>query len=92
MISIDISGVLKGVEADVNKMVDKLATDLFAGLKLSTPVDTGRARAGWELELNEGRNPVIQNMVPYIGVLNDGHSLQAPQNFVELEIAKVIKP
>lgn len=81
-----IDAVMKTVEAEANKV----ATDLHAGLMLATPVDTGRARNGWQLEL--GAMPVVENQVPYIGVLNDGHSKQAPALFIEAEIARVTKP
>ena len=52
-------------------VIDKLAD--------ATPVDTGRARKGWELNVDGD----IVNKVPYISELNEGHSKQAPARFVE---------
>ena len=51
---------------------------LVRGLKQSTPVDTGKARAGWKIE---GRR--IINRVSYLTYLNKGSSKQAPSNFIE---------
>lgn len=97
MIRIDLSDLTNNldVEAQLNaEMVkqarDKMGLDLMAGLIQTTPVDTGRARAGWQLE-NEGDFAVVSNMVPYIGVLNDGHSQQAPAGFVENEMDRVAR-
>lgn len=92
MMRIDVSDLLKEIDVDLEearKFANKLASELHAGLVRATPVDTGRARNGWELEL--GDTPVVQNMVPYIGVLNDGHSKQAPKMFVEAEIDRVTR-
>lgn len=81
------------IAAAIQKLIDdeakKVATDLHAGLIRATPRDTGRAANGWQLEF--GENPVVENQVPYIGVLNDGHSDQAPPLFVEAEIDRVTK-
>ena len=52
-------------------------------LKAATPKDTGRASKGWSSTLTTTQVAQIQNEVPYIGILNDGHSQQAPAYFVE---------
>lgn len=97
MIRIDLSDLTANLnlEAELNEIVveevtKKLALDLQAGLILATPVDTGQARNGWQIE-DAGELTVVQNMVPYIGVLNDGHSKQAPAGFVENVIDDVTK-
>lgn len=82
-----VSDIIKEVEQTIHDETNKMAADLHAGLMRATPVDTGRARNGWQL--TPGDEPVIENQVPYIGVLNDGHSKQAPAMFVEAEIARV---
>ena len=103
--------------ADVKKGIDDLGDRLLAQTSLAvlgqvvmaTPVDTGRARSNWHLDvdkpvrtttedttsqnLEEGRaasetvkgddTVYISNNLPYIERLNDGHSKQAPANFVE---------
>lgn len=81
--------VMASVEAFAKAEVDKMMTDLHGGLMRSTPVDTGNARNGWQLTL--GADPAIENQVPYIGKLNDGHSKQAPALFIEAEINRVTR-
>lgn len=51
---------------------------LVDALKEATPVDTGNARDNWKIEGNS-----IVNEVEYIEYLNQGSSIQAPQNFIE---------
>ena len=65
----------------LKKLVDKLAE--------ATPVDTGEAQRGWRLEGNK-----IVNDVEHIGILNEGHSQQAPVRFIEKTILESpgIKP
>lgn len=57
-------------DLQVRKLVNKLSQ--------ATPVDTGRAAAGWRL-----KNNVIVNDTPYISELNHGSSQQAPSFFIE---------
>ena len=92
MIRIEIGNTDRFI-ADLEKAIiaerDKVMTDLHAGLMRATPVDTGQARNGWQLTL--GDDAVIENAVPYIGRLNDGHSKQAPKLFIEAEIKRVTR-
>lgn len=61
--------------ADVRK---KLALDLFSDLVLSTPVDTGELRNGWQIETT-ANEVAIENRVPYaLTLMEHGHSKQAP--------------
>lgn len=96
-ITIDVSEITKSLSKDLadneqlgRDIAGKLAFDLQAGLKLRTPVDTGTARNGWDVDL-AGEYPIVMNNVEYIGYLNEGHSDQAPAGFVEAEIDKVTK-
>lgn len=104
---------------NIEKVADlvkrKLALELFAELLQTTPVDTGRARAGWSLgpmltgyvppkdgafDVSTTVNPsmapqnapiiYIYNNVEYIGRLNAGSSTQAPREFVQIAIDKVV--
>lgn len=56
----------------------KVLHKLVDELKAATPVDTGVARDGWEIE--DGK---IVNKVDYIDDLNSGSSTQAPSHFIE---------
>lgn len=96
-IKIDLSDITRNLnlEAELTEqlvadVVKKTALDLQAGLMLATPVDEGTARNGWQID-DAGEMTRVQNMVPYIGVLNDGHSKQAPAGFVENVIDDVVR-
>lgn len=58
--------------------------DIRHSLVTATPIDTGRAQAGWQLK---GKTTII-NDVPYIDELNHGHSRQAPTHFIEQTLLK----
>jgi hypothetical protein len=60
------------------KIRDQEANKLIEALKEVTPVDTGKARDGWQYE-----DGVIFNDVEYISDLNSGSSQQAPSHFIE---------
>jgi len=55
-----------------------LANDIFRSVKDLTPVDTGRAKRNWRL-LKRRFGYIINNTVPYIGVLDAGRGLRAGQ-------------
>ena len=107
-----------GIEQRADLIKRKIALEIFRELLETTPIDTGRARAGWSLGAMHGSNvppkdksgygfdaamqvnpsmapqnaPVIYiyNNVEYIGRLNAGSSTQAPREFVQLAIDKVV--
>ena len=56
----------------------KKRLSLVKRLQAETPVDTGHARESWTSTPTE-----ISNSAPYISSLNNGHSKQAPSNFIE---------
>jgi hypothetical protein len=62
-------------------LVNAIKADLVA----ATPVDTGKARAGWKV-----KGSTITNNVSYIGDLNRGSSQQAPPHFIEKVLSKYI--
>jgi hypothetical protein len=63
---------------DVNSFIDRVSKRIIA----TTPVKTGRARAGWtkvDSYKPDGRTrTVIINKVPYIGVLDDNKGIVEP--------------
>jgi hypothetical protein len=73
---------------DIQKQIDKesivILNQAVDKLSDATPVDTGRAKNGWELI--EG---TIVNNVPYISELNEGHSQQASAKFVESTLISI---
>ena len=91
-------------------LVRETAMRVLGNLTKTTPVDTGRARANWNMSVGtpdmsttentgapdsdatadevlsgyQGNKAVyVSNGLPYIIRLNEGHSKQAPANFVE---------
>lgn len=128
------------VESNVEQAVRDCAKAVTKSVVENTPVDTGRARSNWVVQLDapfsgqlpahvpgasgssaeanslaaidrglavidryyvERNNSIhITNNLPYIGALNDGHSKQAPADFVRTAVidglttirnAKIIK-
>lgn len=81
---------MSSLQAELRSEVKRLANDLYTEVKQRTPVDTGRAKAGWNKNVrNTGFT--ISNNVPYIGVLDKGRhmtsrgmrgSKQAPKGMV----------
>jgi hypothetical protein len=79
------------IEEEGMKIVGNTSESLLSELVAATPIDTGRARSGWNLSKNKD-NIKIENDVPYINALNHGHSQQAPTHFVERIALKYGKP
>lgn len=85
-------GAIKELQEDINRSINVKLDQTVAALRRATPVDTGRASRGWQARDYKGGNQVvIENPVPYIEPLNQGHSRQAPAGFVEATIQKYFK-
>jgi len=63
-----------------------LKDDYKSAVVPRTPIDTGRARRGWQKRSNR-----IENQVPYIGRLERGYSRQAPSGFVKQALSSTIE-
>ena len=67
---------------DVNRQMDDLLKDIqkktFQTARSLTPVRTGYARRNWKQDTTTTGFDVT-NSVPYIGMLDKGHSKQAPR-------------
>lgn len=113
--TIKIGRTGQNIEQRADLIKRKIALEIFSELLQTTPVDTGRARAGWSLgpmltanvppkdgafDVSMNVNPemapkdaeiiYIYNNVEYIGRLNAGSSTQAPREFVQIAIDKVV--
>jgi hypothetical protein len=91
-ISIDASDLQRTV-ADIIEEAIKTESEgsarfVLEGVKAKTPVDTGRARDGWKMEI-DGEEYRVFNEVPYIGFLEAGSSKQAPQGMVALTLSEL---
>ena len=72
---------------------NKMQTDLFTSIVKETPVDTGKARDGWENTpvTKLGDTGLINNDVEYIGWLEFGTDKMQPFGMVRRNIQRVIK-
>lgn len=79
MIKVKFSGnLMREIELAAAGQVEKKREEMVAKLRAATPVDTGEARAGWQIAGN-----AIVNDVDHISNLNEGTSKQAPARFIE---------
>ncbi len=85
----DISKFRAKVQARASEVVRKVGFDLHGRIVERTPVDTGRAKAGWALDVRPEMT-IIYNNVEYIVPLEYGHSKQAPQGMVRVSIADIV--
>lgn len=85
-----ISSLKKEITDALRSEVQALGKAVYQEVKQRTPVDTGRAKAGWR-KSQVDNNFTISNAVPYIEVLDKGRhmtrrgmrgSLQAPKGIV----------
>jgi hypothetical protein len=74
---------------EIDKEFAQRVLQAVKALKEATPKDTGRASKGWSSTLTKAQVATIVNEVPYIGILNDGHSQQAPSYFVETTLHRL---
>lgn len=58
--------------------IQGIKDDLSSEIRRRTPIDSGRARAGWQQRKSE-----VRNEVPYIRRLENGWSKQAPRGFTK---------
>lgn len=61
----------------------------FDELRSATPVDTGRARAGWR-KGGSGDTLTVSNEVPYIRYLNEGSPSRPPSMFIPRAIRRAV--
>ena len=97
MIKLDTSEITAMIAADeIGAEIEHEAEDFIVNVfnevtappPAGTPVDTGVARNGWQIDLSDKRAPELYNMTPYINVLNDGHSKQSPAGWVDRAVDK----
>lgn len=89
--TIEVKGVDRALD-EVKDYIDRFTNGLVDEFRSQviprTPIDTGRARRGWQVR--KGITKRIENNVPYIGALERGRSRQAPRGFVKQSISAAI--
>ena len=86
-----IAGLLDNFKDEAHKQFEIAVLNAYLELRKATPVDTGEAKDGWELERAVSVDDIarIENAVEHIVYLNDGHSQQAPRYFVEQTLMRL---
>ena len=86
----DLDRNIKTIRKSIMKLAKDLAFEIFFGVKRQTPKDTGKAEAGWMLRrLGNGSYRIFNNVI-YIGQLDNGSSMQAPDGIVDPVLNKVM--
>lgn len=65
--SISVDSIISSIVDSFERQQEDILVTIFDEVKHKTPVSTGKARAGWELD----RNKIVNN-VDYIGQLETG--------------------
>jgi hypothetical protein len=80
--------VMRSLEREKETLHTRVASDILEVARSKTPIDQGKARRGWRLE-NGFREKRIVNRVPYIDVLEQGHSKQAPNGILRPTLREI---
>lgn len=71
---IGIQSTVKQLDDELRSAVKMLGNEVFTEVKKRTPVDTGRARSGWQKQVND-RGFEVSNDVPYVPILDKGRHM-----------------
>lgn len=69
----------------VQQEIVEIGDTLSSEIRRRTPIDTGRARRGWQ-----NRKTEVRNDVPYIRRLENGYSSQARQGFTQQAVRATV--
>ena len=88
---------MKQLRAEIGHDFNRFINDYAQQLRNFTPVDKGTAKRGWQVvyrnQIGDRDNySVIRNRVPYIDVLEKGHSKQAPRGMTEPALKRTRRP
>ena len=87
---INVPQAVSKLKRDIQKFTAKVAQTFYEEVSRVTPIDRGRARRGWKLQ-RAGEKYVVENKVPYINVLEEGHSKQAPNGMIKPAIRQTLR-
>lgn len=86
--------VFRDIIAELERSVNQFLTTLNRDVARATPRRSGRAQRGWR-KVNEYKvgqtKTVIENRVPYIGLLEMGYSRQAPNGMLDVTLKKLAR-
>jgi hypothetical protein len=86
----EIIDIIENLADDYQNLIAEKA---YALIRDTTPIRTGRARRGWNKRRSQGTGSfrVIENKVPYVIYLNEGHSRQAPKGYIQQQLERGIE-
>lgn len=93
MRSSDPNRIFSDIERSLEREIQDIIEEINTEIRRTTPVKTGRARAGWTRKgrYTLGRSSkVLENLVPYIGILDTGTSRQAPAGIVDPSVRGIL--
>jgi hypothetical protein len=89
------SGTMKELRKEVSKDITGLSMELYQEIVRTTPRRTGTASRSWTKPpkvAEDNYNVVVTTSpLPYIQPLEDGHSKQAPNGFIQPAIDKITR-
>ncbi len=84
-----LSRDIGALQAEMDRKFQEAVGATQAALVLSTPVDTGNARLGWQIEPRGDFYVSVVNRVAYIEELERGHSQQAPDGIIAMAMPMI---
>jgi hypothetical protein len=81
---------IRNLKKKQKERMDLFAQTFYEEVKRATPIDKGKARRGWNL-YRKDRVWHVNNRVPYINVLEEGHSKQAPNGMIQPAIRQTLR-
>lgn len=93
MRSSDHKKIFSDIERSLEREMQEIIQDINTEVIRTTPKRTGRAQRGWRVRGRYtlgGNSTVLENMVPYIGILDQGSSRQAPGGIVDPSVRKLL--
>lgn len=86
MARVEITGIaalLKGIDQEIDRMVQETADAYESTARAKTPIKTGNARRNWRQPKRANKRGFdVENRVPYIERLEEGSSRQAPRGII----------
>ena len=86
--------IFRDIERSIERAVDALFSDINRDSKKITPIRTGYAKSQWrkvgKYRLGDSKT-MVENLAPYIAVLDQGSSRQAPNGIVQPTLDKLMR-
>lgn len=91
MLSVQITNnSIRNLKKNQKQRMYLFAQTFYEEVKKATPIDKGKARRGWNL-YRKDTTWHVNNRVPYINVLEKGHSKQAPNGIIQPAIRQTMR-